>query len=155
MGTSSCRMAGYHSRHQVDAGSHSLSLHRSDTAIPRSHFTSLGAPHRLTLSTLSSIPSDPLASITPECWRQFPPNQTLQILGSSDSRFSQMAENATVEGGLALTLTGWRESRVQEALLFRFCEAGNINTDFLESGARRELRGTSFKCSDTYFVDKL
>ena len=82
------------------------------TAIPRSHFTSLGAPHRLTLSTLSSISSAPLASITLECWRQFPPNQTLQILGSSDSWFSQMAENATVGGSLVLTLTGWRESRV-------------------------------------------
>ena len=39
--------------------------------------------------------------------------------------------------------------------MFRFCEAGNINPDFLESGTRWELRGTSFKRFDTYFVDKL
>ena len=47
-----------------------------------------------------------------------------------DKWLLQMAMNATVEGGLVLTLTGWRINVIPEGFLPGFREVGKINTDF-------------------------
>ena len=89
-------------------------------------------PHPQLINALSSICSAPvLASIALKCWWHYTCNpDTSNSWDCLDRWLSRMAKNATVEGGLLLTLIECPEDRSPEAFLPGFREAGKIKRDF-------------------------
>ena len=88
------------------------------------------SPHLInTLYPISSVPA--LASIV--LGRQLFTFEPVASIGWDhlDKWLVQRADSATVEGGLVLTLTRWRENWAPEVLLPRFSVVGKIITDLL------------------------
>ena len=91
----------------------------------------------LTSISTSSVPA--LASITLQCWwwSPFEPDRSSISWDKLEGWLIEMAESATFEGGLVLTLTRWREDRDPEVLFPKFKEVGKIITDSLAPNARQ------------------
>ena len=85
------------------------------------------SPHLVTtLSSISSVPA--LVSITLERWSQPNPGSDIPTTWNSlDGWLAWVAKNATIEGGLVLTLAGWPENLAPEVLP-KFREVGKITT---------------------------
>ena len=111
--------------------SHPINLPQFPALTSLKIFISGHAPSPHLINTLSPISSAPLlASIALECWWQLPSEPSPpNTWGHLDGWLSRTAKNATVEGGLVLTLTRWLGGQVPDVFFPQFREVGKISTD--------------------------